>query len=134
MQIDFAMNIYAACEAARVLKGKMWGSAWNVGAAACLPFAWNNNWNIYNLPMDEMPTGRGYSWHGWAARGSQGGTPGSGRACPAADLECAQHPCAMHSPARNPGKTRKMKAGAISFSEGCKSARKWLLFHRHCRY
>lgn len=99
-----------------------------------LLFAWNDNWNIYNLPVDEMPAGRGYSWRGRAAGGGRGGTLGGGGACPAADLECAQHPCAVHSPARNPGKTRKMKAGAISFSEGCKSARKWLLFHRHCRY
>lgn len=71
MQIDFAMNIYAAYEAARVLKGEVWGSAWDAGAAACPPFAWNNNWNIYNLAMDEVPAGRGHSW-----RGRAGGTRG----------------------------------------------------------
>lgn len=57
MQIDFAMNIYAAREAVRVLKGEMWGSAWDAGAAACPPFGWNNNWDIYNLRMAEMAAG-----------------------------------------------------------------------------
>lgn len=30
----------------------------------------------------------------------------------------------------HPGKDKKNEAAAISFSEACKSARKWLLFHR----
>lgn len=59
MQIDFAMNIYAACEAFGGAGEEMWGSAWDARAAARPPFPWNHNWNIYNLRVAAVLVGRG---------------------------------------------------------------------------
>lgn len=50
----------------------MWGSAWDAGAASRPPFAWNNNWNIYNLPAAAVLAGRGVPGAGRAAGRWQG--------------------------------------------------------------
>lgn len=83
MQIDFAMNIYAACEAgARRGKCGVWRGMPEQPLA--LLFAWNNNRNIYNLPVGAVLAGRVFL--------VPGGPWGGGRAGPVADLECAEHP------------------------------------------
>lgn len=81
MQIDFAMNIYAACEAFGGAGEEMWGSAWDARAAS-RPFSPGIIIGIFIIS----------AWP-WCWRGGVFLVPwGGGRTGPAADLECAEHP------------------------------------------